>query len=95
MSCRAISAAIEDIHVADMLSGEIGVIVRWGDTEKRLGQVVQRFDDTLVVLGEHHDYSSSFAQDRIGSPNCYVRLLPAGTLIKVTSVPFRNQREKP
>lgn len=83
MTCKVLSSVMEDIPVAEMQCGQIGVITKWDAPITPTGKVVQRFKNSLIVLGEYHGSSYSDVHDPAQYPGCYVRLLPPGAIIEV------------
>jgi len=70
----------EGIRVDKMKDGDIGVITAWGCNKSYLGQVVQRYRDTLIVIGtaEQHNWNI------YDTPDYRVKLLKKGDKLVVT-----------
>lgn len=83
MSVEIVDREVNDISIDEMNDGEIGVITKWGDYPKYIGSVIQRYNDILIVIGEHSDKSFSTCYDDGDNTNYRVRILPTGTLLKI------------
>ncbi len=86
MAYRVIrQSELPGIPVRDMMCGQVGEIVLWsGNPDKRRGQVVQRHEGKLIIIGEPEGSSLSLVQD---ADRCRVRLLRPGDKI-VASEPM-------
>lgn len=71
------------IHVLGMRDGQIGVIRRWADNV-HIGEIVQRYGDTLIVIGK--GWSDSWVDIfKTNKPlcNCHVEILPNETTLTI------------
>lgn len=66
-----------DVNVTEMKDGDIAVITDWSVGEY-VGQIVQRYGDDLVTVGDNwgHSWSSFFQRNH--SKQCRVRILESG-----------------
>jgi len=84
MACKAIETTVREILVSDMRCGEIGEVTKWtaGGTVI-MGSVVQRVNDSLIVLAEDRSFGRPGLHDPKNYPDCRVRILPRGTRIEI------------
>lgn len=72
----------EGIPVTEMKDGDLAVILHWNDVKERVGKVVQRYGDHLIIIGMENwtgwrNLYGSVKKD-FDYNNCYVRLLEDG-----------------
>lgn len=77
-----------DLWVGHMRDGDVAVITSWLVADYP-GRVVQRYRNALLTLGSNYDYGwGDSVWSLIGdcglSQGCRVRILPKGTLLRIT-----------
>ena len=73
------------IHVSEMSDGDIAEIIHWSNTPRvHTGQIVQRYGDALVVLGQpsKNSFSDLFCGGGPFDERCRVELLRDGNSIE-------------
>ena len=81
---KLISQTQSDIHVKQMLDGQIAVIINWSYREY-IGRIVQRFGNHLINLGhtESNSWPELFLPDSQLPKTCRVFILPPGTKLEI------------
>ena len=82
------SKEYSDVWVGYMRDGDVAVITSWPFADYP-GRVVQRYRNALLTLGSSYDYGwGDSVWSLIGdcglSQRCRVRILPNGTLLRIT-----------
>lgn len=72
----------DTIAVYEMRDGQIGIITKWRLHDLYIGKIVQRFEDSIIVIGEESDNSwPNFCHNKFD--DCRVRILPNGTQLTI------------
>jgi len=77
---KILNETTNDIYVGELKDGQIGIITEWGRHTQYIGRIIQRYKDSLVVLGEQSEngwYSIPIDNDY------RVRILPKGTKLEI------------
>ena len=82
MPCKVDPPAVKGVGLSCMENGELAVIVSWPGWPQRVGQVVQRYQNAMVILGTR---SGQCFPTLIGSnpESCRVRILEPGESITI------------
>ena len=85
MACRVVNKSVpEGVPIIEMKDGDLGEILMWDNNSASAhrGQVVQRYKDTIIFLGE---YSGKAYSTVLGKPNegSRVRILKPGDTIQI------------
>jgi hypothetical protein len=68
-----------DANIAEMEDGDIAIITKWDNPHDHCGEIVQRYKDDLISLGEPWGQSWSPFFTHTIPIACRVRILPKGT----------------
>lgn len=70
-----------DIHI--MKDGDVAEILKWHDPDVSIGSVIQRYGNSVVLIGEGHGkgYPNIFECDSKVLSKIEVKILPKGSTI--------------
>lgn len=71
------------INIASLQDGQVAEVVKWGKDVSRVGAIIQRFETTIIVIGEHSDYSYPSILSADNLEDYLVKVLKEGNLIQL------------
>lgn len=71
------------INIASLQDGQVAEVVKWGKDVSRVGALIQRFKTTIIVIGEHGDYSYPSILSADNLEDYLVKVLKEGNLIQL------------
>lgn len=71
------------VNVSEMKSGDIAKIVQWGDLYHHVGEIVQRYKNTLFILSEDNGWSDFKNITKEKDDDCKVVILPKNTVFQL------------
>lgn len=71
------------INIASLQDGQVAEIVKWGKDVRRVGAIIQRLETTIIVIGEHSDYSYPNILSADNLEDYLVKVLKEGDLIQL------------
>lgn len=79
---KVIKEKSSDIRLLDMKCGQIAVVTQWDTDVSVVGEVVQRYKDSMIILGTSAGecYPSIFIAEHVTHR---VRILDKGTQIEI------------
>lgn len=83
MSVKLTNQIAEDISVFEMKDGQIAVITKWPCDSLYIGKIVQRYGNSLMVIGMDCGNGWPVFYDGLPDPAYRVRLLQPGETITI------------